>query len=206
MNTTHPTFGFRFRRGLLLLPLLLMGCRSDGDRAGLLPRDRDPLMGADRIAPQNVPIPGRDGYGAAPRDPLFKGPIASRNKVESREPFRLTEDFTPAAMAARGTDHTEPLIIDDRRPTGVPTGSGAVRPAVAAIPAGPVGSWEQMVEELRRAGGRPFAPVKLPTGDYEFRCTVPLGTTGAMRQYTGIGASPLAAVTDVYQQVQADRK
>jgi hypothetical protein len=63
-----------------------------------------------------------------------------------------------------------------------------------------------MVEELRRAGGRPFAPVKLPTGDYEFRCTVPLGTTGAMRQYTGIGTSPLAAVTDVYQQVQADRK
>lgn len=206
MTAARPTSAHRIRAGLflLLLPLLLAGCRGDGDRAGLLPRNRDPLMGADRIAPQNVPIPGKDGYGAAPRDPLFKGPIASTSG--SREPFRLNENFTPAAMAARSTDHTEPLIIDDRRGAAVPTGSGGVRPAVGAISAGPTGSWEQMVEELRRAGGRPFAPVKLPTGDYEFRCTVPLGTTGAMRQYTGIGTTPLAAVTDVYGQVQADRK
>lgn len=195
------------RCGLFLLSLAAVpsaGCRGDGDRAGLLPRNRDPLMGADRIAPQNVPIPGKDGYGAAPRDPLFKGPVAGN--AGNREPFRLNENFTPAAMAARGTDHTEPLIIDDRRGVAVPTGNSGIRPAVGAIPAGPAGTWEQMVDELRRAGGRPFAPVKLPTGDYEFRCTVPLGTTGAMRQYTGIGATPLAAVTDVYGQVRAEGK
>ena len=35
---------------------------------------------------------------------------------------------------------------------------------------------------------------------------VPLDTSGAMRQYTGVGATPLAAVTDAYEQVRAERK
>jgi hypothetical protein len=208
MNIVRPRIGFSFRRLpvrtlLLLLAAGATGCRGDGERSGgLFPRSRDPLMGADRIPPAGVPIPGKDGaYGAAPRDPLFKSPTASR--AGAKEPFRLTEDFTPAAMSARGSDHTEPLIIDDRRPTAVPTGNSGVRPASGT---GPAGGWEQLADELRRIGGKPFAPVKLPSGEYEFRCSVPIDTSGAMRQYTGVGPTPLAAVTDLYEQVRAERK
>ena len=204
MKTVRPRIRFRFRWGLVLLaPLCALGCKGNGDRAGgLLPRNRDPLMGADRIPPAGVPMPGKDGsYGAATRDPLFKGTAASRSGT--KEPFRLTEEFTPAAMAVRGTDHADPLVIDDRRPTATPTGGGGVRPAAGAVPAG---NWEQLADELRRIGGKPFAPIKLPGGEYEFRCAVPLDTTGAMRQYTGVGATPLAAVTDAYEQVRAERK
>jgi hypothetical protein len=193
----------RWVRLLLLVPLAA-GCKgSGGERTdGLLPRGRDPLTGTERIPPAGVPVPGRDGtYGAAPaKDPLFKG-TASRGGSSSKEPFRLTEEFTPAALAARGSDHSDELVIDDRRPVGTPTGGG-VKAAGATVPAG---NWEAMVEELKRIGGRPFAPEKV-NGQYEFRCGVPLGTTGAMRQYTGIGATPLEAVRDVYQQVQAERK
>lgn len=203
MNTVRPRIGIRFRRGLLLLaPLCALGCRSDGERGGLLGRTRDPILGTERIPPAGVPIPGRDKYGAAPRDPLFKAPTVSRNKSDSYEPFRLTEDFTPAALTARGTGFADPLVIDDRRPKGSPP-AGDVRPVAGTSPAG---TWEQLADELRRVGGKPFAPVKTPAGDYEFRCAVPLDTTGAMRQYTGIGGTPLAAVTDVYEQVRADRK
>lgn len=204
MTIKRPRIGVRVRRGLLLLaPLCALGCRGDGDRAGLFPRTRDPLLGTERIPPAGVPIPGKDRYGAAPRDPLFTSPTASTAGSPAKEPFRLTEDFTPAALTARGTEYADQLVIDDRRPRGIPVGSDGVRPAVAAVPAG---SWEQLADELRRVGGKPFAPVKLPGGEYEFRCSIPLNTTGAMRQYTGTGATPLAAVTDVYEQVRADRK
>jgi len=207
MNSKRPRIGVRVRQGLLLLaPLCALGCRGDGtgDRAGgLFPRTRDPLMGTERIPPAGVPIPGRDRYGAAPRDPLFKSPTASTAGSAAKEPFRLTEDFTPAALTARGTEFADPLIIDDRRPRAVPLGGEGVRPAAASVPSG---SWEQLVDELRRVGGKPFAPIKLPGGDYEFRCSIPLNTTGAMRQYTGVGATPLAAVTNVYEQVRAERK
>lgn len=207
MNSLRSRIGFRSwlgpAGGLLLLLLGTAGCKGDGERTGgLLPRSRDPLMGADRIPPAGVPsAPGRDrSYGSTPRDPLFTGPTASTAGA-TKEPFRLTEDFTPAAMSVRGTDHADPLVIDDRRPGAVPTGGRGGRPGAVSG-----GGWEQLVDELRRIGGKPFAPVKLPSGEYEFRCGVPLDTSGAMRQYTGIGATPLAAVNDVYQQVRAERK
>ena len=191
----------RTRLLLLLVPLAVVGCRGDGDRVGLLPRSRDPLMGTDRIPPPGVPVPGKEGYGSSSRDPLMKGPTASRTGSGDREPFRLNENFTPAALASRGTPSDDPLLIDDRRPKASPT--GAVIPAVGAVPSG---NWETVADQLRKMGGRPYAPVKLPTGEYEFRCGVPIDTTGAMRSYTGVGATPLAAATDVFEQVKAERK
>src|SRR5581483_6962888 len=57
---------------------LLAGCRnSDGflgrksGPEGAL-ASRDPLLGGTRIPPQNLPVPGKDGYGARERrDPLL---------------------------------------------------------------------------------------------------------------------------------------
>lgn len=182
---------------LPILVMLITGCRGNGEERVGLGRSRDPLLG-ERIPRQNLPVPGRDSYGQINSDPLLNPPskVASVN----RDPFRLGKNTTAAALSMRGTDESDVLAIKDLPPdNNLPT----ITPTSATSPS-TNSEINDYIGKLRAVGGKPFAPTKLSNDTYEFRCAVPISTSGAMRQYTGVGDSPLAAVQDVYVQVRED--
>jgi hypothetical protein len=91
------------RRLLLLLPLLLAGCKSAEKGGplgfGLMSRDKDaspssagsqraavdPILTNGRIPPQTIPVPGRDGYALdGKRDPLLGPPPARDDRPADR--------------------------------------------------------------------------------------------------------------------------
>ncbi|OWK38023.1 hypothetical protein [Fimbriiglobus ruber] len=133
------------------------GCKS-GDKSkddGSTPKRGDPLFGS-RIPPQDLPVPGKDGYGSKQkRDPLLGTPTADdkRNdragdtpdatpaggsaslppRTSTREvPFRPDRTVTPAALAMGpiSTDDST-MSIGDRRPlastASVPRGAVPLR-------------------------------------------------------------------------------
>ncbi len=177
--------------------LLMIGCIASftgcKNREGGLFSGRDPLIGGEKIPPQGVPA-----HGHAARDPLLKGSTASR---DPREPYRPSSEMTSAALAgARPQDDIDTLRMDDRRPSGT-------KSALPKAPA-PVGgsTAEQMLDDLRRIGARVYAPIKLQTGDYEFRAALPRNDSGAMTTFTGVAPTANAAIRDVIEQVRAESK
>ena len=190
-----------FRIGTLVLVGLGVSVGAAGckNREGGLFSGRDPLIGGEKIPPQGVPIPGKDGYGSnGTRDPLLKGASASR---DPREPYRPSAEITSAALAGhRRQDDVDPLRMEERHPTGT-------KLSVPATPAPAGGSTtEQMLDDLRRVGGRVYAPIKLTSGDYEFRCALPRNETGAMTTFTAVGPTANAAIRDVIEQIRAESK
>ena len=172
------------------------GCKS---RDGGLFTGRDPLIGGEKIPPPGVPIPGRDGYGSnGVKDPLLKGSSASR---DPREPYRPTAEMTSAALAgSRPSDDYDPLRMDDRRAPG----SKTTAPSAPSLSTGSTA--DQMMDDLRRVGGRVYAPIRLQSGDYEFRCALPRNESGALTTFTGVAPTANGAIRDVIEQVRAENK
>lgn len=171
----------------------------------------DPLLGGARIPPQNLPVPGREGYGARERrDPLLGSPAArdgtgeragkdsSKGSAIRRptkdEPFRPGPGTTNAALAG----HLVPddtLSIGDRRTPG--------RTASQPHDDGP--EFERVADELRQLGATVGASARVGDG-YEVRASVPRGDAGVVRQYTGAGPTAAAAAKQVLDQIKSDRK
>ena len=129
------------------------------------------------------------------RDPLLKGTTASR------EPYRPSADVTSAALAgSRPSDEFDNLKMDEPPPR---RGNENRNRHNRRNPRG--GQHDQMLDELRKIGGRIYAPVKLPSGEYEFRCALPRNDSGALTTFTGTGSTQTAAVRDVFEQVRSDK-
>ncbi len=165
----------------------LVGCRNSG--GGLFSRREnpdgnlmsrgDPLLGGTRIPPQNLPLPGQEGYGArGARDPLLGSP-ASRDDEDGQakqprpngsalrrptkdQPFRPGPETTPAALAG----HLVPddtLSIGDRRPRG----------QTASQPRDDGPDFVRLEDEFKRLGATLSEPAQV-SGGYEVRATVPM--------------------------------
>jgi hypothetical protein len=177
----------RYRNRALLLcslaALLTVGCASEKDhRIGLM-KGRDPLLG-EKIPNPNVPT-GRDSYGSKEtRDPLIRVDAGRTNPA------------TPATLAAARTDAelSDLRIPDDRRANG----GFASREAGA--------NSDQFITELKRVGGKVSTPTRTETGTYEVRVRVPNGPSGSMTGYVGAGNTPVAALSDAYEQVRNERR
>jgi hypothetical protein len=226
MDSRGATTGYAPRRRLrpaalaaLCAAVFLVGCKSSGGGGvfgrrsnpdGSLTSRGDPLLGGARIPPQNLPVPGREGYGARQRrDPLLGSP-AGRDGSDERagkdsakgsairrptkdQPFRPGPETTNAALAG----HLIPddtLSIGDRRTPG--------RTASQVRDDSP--EYERAADELRRLGATVDEPVRADNG-YEVRASVPLGEAGRVRQYTGTGPTAAAAVKQVVDQIRSDR-
>lgn len=171
-------------RHLLAVPAVialvgLVGCASERDQrlSQLRDQNHDPLLG--KIPSPNVPT-GRDQYGAKTvRDPLLRADSGGKKGYD---------------LASRDGAN-EPLRIPDRRPTGG-TASRELGSAATATA-------DEMAAELKQAGAKVFPAGRTETGTYEVRVMVPSGPSGAMSGYVGGGATPTAALRDVYEQVRA---
>lgn len=162
-----------------------VGCASERDnRLGML-KGRDPLMG-EKIPPPNVPT-GRDTYGLKDgRDPLIRAAAGRSNGLDA-----------PATLAGGTRDEgiSDLRIPNDRRAGGGMTGrdAGGVTPA------------DQITAEVKRLGGKVFAPKETSSG-YEVRVQVPAGDSGAMTGFIGSGGTATAALRDAFDQVRATRR
>ncbi len=211
----------------------LAGCRSSGGYAdrgggetGGTLTSRDPLLGGTRIPPQNLPVPGKDGYGSRERrDPLLGSPTGrddgseragkadgggSASRGAGKEPFRPGPGTTNAALAgALVPDDTELSIGERRTPgktTGQPRGPVPLRPKDAANPP-PGPGFDEVTDQLKRYGATWDPPVR-EGGEYVFRCDVPTDPDrpGLVRRYEGAGPTAAAAAKQVLDQVKSDRK
>lgn len=201
MAMNLPELSRKFRIGALLMvgvgaSVFASGCKN---REGGLFSGRDPLIGGEKIPPPGVPVPGKDGYGSnSKRDPLLKGSSVSR---DPGEPYRPSAEITSAALAGtRPLDDVDPLRMDERRPTGTKLNA----PAAPNLAVGSTA--DQMLDDLRRIGGRVYAPIKLQSGEYEFRCALPRNESGALTTFTGVAPTANAAIRDVIEQVRAESK
>ena len=225
MDSRGETTGFapRYRLrpaavAVLCAAVFLVGCKNSGGvfgrRSGpdgsLMSRG-DPLLGGARIPPQNLPLPGREGFGARERrDPLLGSPAArdgtdkqagqggSKGSAIRRptkdEPFRPGPGTTNAALAGHlAPDDT--LSIGDRRTPG--------RTASHIRDDSP--EFVRAAEELRRLGATVGDSTRVGDG-YEVRASVPVGDAGVVRQYTGAGPTAIAAAKQVLDQIKSDRK
>ena len=170
--------------GLLLAST---GCKSSGGGSS----SRDPIFGGEKIPPQSLPV-----YGATKKDPLLKGATVTGRSEAMAEPYRPSASTTTAALAGtRPTPESDTLAYDKDRVQGDIVPVAASSAATGDLP-----------DRVRGAGGRMYAPVKLPSGEYEVRCAIPLGTGGAMRAYSATGATQGAAMRELAAQVRADEK
>lgn len=205
------------------------GCKSVGGGGGgpkdatPVSRNTDPLLGGGRIPPQNLPIPGRDSYGARDRrDPLLGAPAGgkSRDPVEAADrsdgtpgekaaravdPYRPGKTTTNAALAGRITSDDSSLSIGDRRPAVSPTGSGPVPLRSRDEPAS-TGGWtfDQIETELKRYSATLSTPRREPEGGWSVLADVALGGPGQVRRYEGVGDTPAAAAKQILDQVRGD--
>jgi hypothetical protein len=225
LGVTPGTTSIRRLRSLAVATLcavgFLVGCKNSGSSGGgifgrrsnpdgnLMSRG-DPLLGGARIPPQDLPLPGREGYGARERrDPLLGSPAARDGTGERAskegskgsairqptkdEPFRPGPGTTNAALAG----HLVPddtLSIGDRRTPG----------RTASQPRDNGAEFDRLTEDLRRLGATVSTPERTGNG-YEVRASVPLGDAGRVRQYTGTGPTAAAAAQQVFEQIQSDR-
>lgn len=146
-------------------------------------KGRDPLMG-EKIPSPNVPT-GRDAYGLKDtRDPLIRAD-AGRTSLD-----------TPAALASgrRDSELSDLRIPDDRRPSG-----GFASREVGAMS-------DRFISELKKIGGKVSSPSRTETGAYEVKVQVPNGPSGSMTGYVGTGNTPVAALSNAYDQVRGERK
>lgn len=203
------------------------GCRSIGGGgkskdATPVGRNTDPLLGGGRIPPQNLPIPGRDAYGARERrDPLLGSPTGGRlseptertdrtstppeeKAAKAGDPYRPNKTTTNAALAARMPTDDSTLSID-ARPEARPAGRGPV-PLKPSDDATATGGWtfDQIVTELKRYGAACGTPERDAEG-YVVRADVPLDADKTrFRRYEGGGTTPALAAKQVLDQVRAD--
>lgn len=156
----------------------LVGCASERDaRLQQLNKSSDPLMGK-HIPATDLPT-GRDHYGSKnARDPLLRAD-AARNGLD--------------LVSHDGAN--EPLRIPDRRPGALATGRD--------LTLGSTATSDQLTAQLQQIGAKVYGPTRTETGSYEARVMVPSGPSGAMSGYVGGGATPTAALRDVYEQVRA---
>jgi hypothetical protein len=203
----------------LCAAVFLVGCKSSGGGGvfgrrsnpdGSLTSRGDPLLGGARIPPQNLPVPGREGYGSRERrDPLLGSPAARDGSAERAgkdgakgsairrptkdEPFRPGPGTTNAALAGHlAPDDT--LSIGDRRTPGRTTSQ----------PRDDGPEFDGIADELKRLGATAVDSARVGSG-YEVRASVPLNDAGGVRQYTGAGPTAAAAARQVLDQLKSDR-
>lgn len=193
--------------GLLLSSAVLgSGCKSTGKTSGDGGSGNtraDPIFGRN-IPKQDLPIPGKDSYGAAPEDPLLKKGNASRDGDRfGKEPYRPNAATTPAALAAKNRDDQASVPFIDDRPSGTPASRS---PAPFRPSANAGGTLDQALEELRRLGVKWTAPRRLANGEYVLECDMPLGPNGEgpFRHYEGVGPSEADAVRDAVKQIRSE--
>jgi hypothetical protein len=197
----------RFRRiaaGVVLAAAVAgAGCKSTKGDGGSGNIKSDPIFGRN-IPKQDIPIPGKDGYGADTRDPLLRNTQASRDGDRyDKEPFRPSAGTTPAALAARNRDDLASVPSLDDRPAGTPTG----RSPAPFRPAGDAdGTLDQALDDLRRLGAKWSAPRRGANGDFVIECDVSLGPNGEgpFRRYEGIGPTDAAAARDALKQIKSE--
>lgn len=169
-------------------------CRNTDSGNGI--KQSDPFLGASRIPPQALPVPGEEG--STPRDPLFAG--ASSN---GRPPYRPSKETSNGALAGR-IPPDDTLAIGDSRPLAdvTPRSQGAV-------PLRKPGnntdlSYQSLVDELKRYSATILTPQRKSTG-YLVQADVPMkGTDGPQRRYQGVGDSPVDALNEILRQVRDD--
>jgi hypothetical protein len=222
----HPWLAATRKRACLVALgglLAVAGCKSKGGSGGGImgggspPKAADPLVvGPGRIPKQNLPLPERGGTGTAngPKgrgDPLLGSPTGRPTERGAgytddperwkKGPYTPGPGGTPAALAARAKDDGEGLKIDT--PGGVP-----LTPAGGVLPSTPdVGATDPRYAELAQYGvKRGDYTVAREGGQYVVRVKVPITGSGATRQYVGTGPTEAAAIKQVLDQVQADRR
>jgi hypothetical protein len=179
----------------------------------------DPILTNGRIPPQDVPVPGKDGFTLdRRRDPLFGSPAGPadrpadkvagpgrRNPPKPTEetsssapprvgvPYRPGKSATPAALASR-LDPADPTynLTDDPPPVSIGRG----------LPAG------ELLRELK-ALGVTVAPPKVERGEYVARGEVeldPAGRPGVRRAYETAAATADVALRKLLDQVKEDAR
>jgi len=191
--------------------LLFAGCKDKPTTGGIA--RNDPLLGGNRIPPQNVPVPDRGTAGnkSKPFDPLMT-PVGSKDTKSGAgytddpqrwkgRPYSPNMGSVPASLAGRGKDGDELKIEDPTR--GVP-----LQPAGGPIPAGDAdlaASADLQLQQLREYGvAKGNYSFTRENGSVVFRANVP-SPTGATQGFTGVGANPAEAVKQVLDQVKANR-
>ncbi len=192
----------RFFAGVVLAVALFgPGCKSTnkGD-SGSGNTKSDPIFGRN-IPKQDIPIPGKDGYGADTRDPLLRNNTSA--SAGDREPYRTGAGTTPASLAAKSRDDQASIPSIDDRPSGTPMSRNPV-PFKPAADAG--GTFDQALDELRRLGVKWNAARRGSNGETIFECDVPMGPNGEgpYRRYEGVGASDVAAAQDAIKQIKSE--
>lgn len=195
---------------ILVVSLVGLGCKSK-DASSNGTRSNDPLVvGPGRIPKQSLPIPERGTAGNKGRDdPLLSAPVGrpgetsgsgysddpDRQKVGLFLPGRST---TPAALAARVKDDGDSLRLEI--PGGVTLtpagGSGLAGAGSAGVPA-------ELVPYRIKASD--YTVVR-ENGQYVVEVKVPIEEAGARRGYKGAGPTEAAAVQQIVDQLQAERK
>ena len=194
---------------------LAPGCKSrEGSTAGGGGGSRpDPLVaGPGRIPRQNIPVPERGGTAGNNKgraDPLLGSPVGKSGERigYSNDPERWKggpyvpgPGGTPAALTARTRDDGFGLKIES--PNGTPlTPAGGTAAAATDLPA----DIAPLHAELQRYGvGRGDYTTTQDGGRFLFQARVPIGN-GAVRGYTGAGATEADAVRQVLDQIRLDR-
>ncbi len=219
MTTQNPQFRMLSKRGLLAAVVVLFalaGCKSrQGSTGGVSNGNgkfRDPLVyGPSRIPPQNVPLPDRDGT-ARGSDPL----VSPTSRTDSQSGARYSDDpnrfkgsfhpganTTPAALAASRGDGEELKIADADNRVPLRQVGGVLPPGESA----PIAEEkpDALLAALKRYGISPADQrMEREEGKYVFRASVPIGPTGARRQYQGIGATAEDAMKQVVDQIATD--
>jgi hypothetical protein len=191
---------------------LAPGCKSkEGSTGGGAGTRPDPLVaGPGRIPRQNIPVPDR-GTGTAggkKADPLLGSPVGRPGERVgySNDPERWKggpyvpgPGGTPASLAARTKDDGFGLKIE--APGGTPlTPVGGSATAATDVPA----DMAPLFAELERYKVKRGDYTVTRDGDrYLFQARVPLGT-GAVRGYTGAGATEADAMRQVLDQIRLD--
>jgi hypothetical protein len=188
-----------------VLAVAVAGCKSMKGDGGTGNVKSDPIFGRN-IPKQDIPIPGKEGYGADTRDPLLKNSQAGRDGDRyDREPFRPSAGTTPAALAARNRDDLASVPSLEDRPSGTPTSRNPT-PFRPAGDADTGGTLDQVLDDLRRLGAKWSAPRRGTNGDYVIECDLPLGPNGEgpFRRYEGVGPSDAAAARDAVRQIKSE--
>lgn len=195
---------------------LAPGCKSreggtgGGSAGGPRP---DPLVaGPGRIPRQNIPLPDR-GTGTAGKnksDPLLGSPVGRPGERVgyTNDPERWKggphvpgRDSTPAALTSRVKDDGFGLKIESPGGTPLTPASGAAA-AATDYPA----DLAPLYAELRRlevkAGDY---TVTRDGGRYLFQARMPTGS-GAVRGYSGAGATEADAIRQVLEQIRLDER
>lgn len=193
----------------------LAGCKSDKDTGigggvgmgASRPKDKsDPLVfGPTKIPKQDLPVPDRATGPRIKPDPLTSPTGGKAGYMDGPERFQGTfipgKASTPAALSGRRPKDGEELKIDDGAPL-VPAG-GALPNGDLGTPDGVSGLYTQLERLGVSAEDRSLTR---ENGQYVFRASVAISSTGAKRQYTGMSESAAEAVKRVLDQVSADQK